>query len=903
MIGEYTLPLADQKATLEIVGGKGASLARLAIAGLPVPGGFHVTTAAYKRFVAENDLQVGILAAMEQVDTTQPATLDAASRLIREAFSRAHMPAAIAEEIRAAYLALDPQSAVAVRSSATAEDLPEASFAGQQDSYLNIVGIDAVLEAVKRCWASLWTARAIGYRAQAIRKWSGIDQGAVSLAVVVQALVPAKAAGIMFTADPVSGRRDRLVINAAWGLGEAVVGGHVTPDTLSVDKASGHLLVRETGDKQVMTVCAGAGGTQERPVPVDFRQAPVLDDRQAAELAGLGVQIEQLYGMPVDIEWVLADGAGAEHTAFAIVQARPITALPKAALPPEAPLSIEWKLPDPKGQYMRTSIIDLMPDPLTPLFATLGLAALNAGIKRLTCWIARTDTSVFPDQVLVTINGYAYMIGRFTPGEWWWMLTKVLPGFVPMLRDGLHHWRDEVRPAYIESVRRWEEKLLASLSLAELWRGSREIMDSAADHLGAMMAGTLGPSAGSEALFTSIYDRLVKRAGDPPAMTFLMGYDTFPIQSEKALYDLAEWCRQRPGLVAYLSGTPGAHILASLDDGQTPPGVDADAWREWIGLFRAYLEKYGHSIYDLDFGRLLPRDDPAPMLETVKMYLRDEGANPHDRQQAAAGRREQAVQATLGRLKGVRRWIFCKSLNWAQRQAQVREDSIASVGLGYPVLRDLLVEMGRRFAAAGAIAQPDDIFWLSQAQVEAVMAALERGGTHDSLDELVRQRRATWQAEKRLTPPPMLPPSKKYLGLDSDIWLAASTEDQAGKTIKGVAVSAGRATGKARVLYGPEDFDQMQPGEVLVAKITTPAWTPLFAMAAAIVTDVGGPLSHGSIVAREYGIPAVLGTGVATRRIRSGQLVAVDGSAGTVTLWEASNGSGLPVHSDGAEGE
>ncbi|MCI0478652.1 MAG: hypothetical protein L0Y55_20615 [Anaerolineales bacterium] len=324
MAHAYILSLADSKATLENVGGKGASLARLANAGLPVPEGFHVTTAAYQKFVAQNDLQSHILAALASVDASQPTTLKTASRAIDDLFATAPMPRDIAEEIRAAYLALNQKSeienrklSVAVRSSATAEDLPDLSFAGQQETYLNIEGIAAVQDAVKRCWASLWTPRAIDYRAQ-----HKIDHATVALAVVVQALVLADAAGVLFTANPVSGARDQIVINAAWGLGETVVSGRVTPDTFVVDKASGRVIERDIAEKTMMTARVD-GGTAERPVPENLRRVAVLRDDQVIELARLGARIEKLYGMPMDIEWALAKNK------LAIVQARPITALPE----------------------------------------------------------------------------------------------------------------------------------------------------------------------------------------------------------------------------------------------------------------------------------------------------------------------------------------------------------------------------------------------------------------------------------------------------------------------------------------------------------------------------------------------------------------------------------------------
>ena len=244
---------------------------------------------------------------------------------------------------------------VAVRSSATAEDLPGMSFAGQQETYLNVRGAEALLDGVKNCWASLWTARAMAYRAR-----QGVDPATVSLAVVVQRMVESEAAGVMFTANPSNGRRDQATISAAWGLGESVVSGSVTPDSIVVEKESGRVLSRETSDKEVMTVYSESG-TEERPVPEARRRQPVLDDGAAAELARYGKRIEDHYGIPQDIEWALAGGE------FFIVQSRPITALPE----PMADPPTDWSVPDPKGLYVRASIVEQMPDPLSPLFADL----------------------------------------------------------------------------------------------------------------------------------------------------------------------------------------------------------------------------------------------------------------------------------------------------------------------------------------------------------------------------------------------------------------------------------------------------------------------------------------------------------------------------------------------------
>ena len=388
-------------------------------------------------------------------------------------------------------------------------------------------------------------------------------------------------------------------------------------------------------------------------------------------------------------------------------------------------------------------------------------------------------------------------------------------------------------------------------------------------------------------LFTRVYDRLIKREDDPPALTYVLGADSTPILAEKSLYDIAQWCRTRPALATHVANTPARQLAAQLEDDQVPAGVEAEDWREWQRRFCAHLQLYGHIIYDLDFAKPLPADDPAPLMDTCKMFLGGQLKSPYERQQAAAERREQATQAMLSRLKGMRLKLFRMLVTWAQKGVPLREEGLADLGLGYPHLRHMLLELGRRLVEVGAIAQPNDVFWLYEKEAEQVAGALDKGQSVNSMVDAVEQRKAVWRAEKRVPPPPVLPPKSKWMGLDLGMFVAAQDGEQVGDTIQGAGTSPGRVTGTARVLHGPEDFDQMQPGDILVAMITTPAWTPLFARAAAVVTDIGGQLSHGSIVAREYGIPAVMGTGVATKRIRSGQIITVDGAAGVITLAES----------------
>jgi rifampicin phosphotransferase len=858
------------KDDIALVGGKGANLGELSRAGLSVPPGFVIITVAYNTFVESNEIGGAIVGLASMPRAADPAEFEEFAERIHALFSGGKVPEKMVEEIRVAYERLDEggEAAVAVRSSATAEDLLGASFAGQQETYLNVRGAEALLEAVKNCWASLWTARAMAYRVR-----QGIDPDTVSLAVVVQRMVESEAAGVMFTANPSNGRRDQATISAAWGLGESVVSGSVTPDSIVVEKESGRVISRETANKEVMTVYT-EGGTVERPVPEALHRQPVLDDEAAATLTRYGATIEHHYGSPQDIEWALAGGE------FFIVQSRPITALPE----PMADPPTDWSVPVPKGTYWRASIVEQMPDPLSPLFADLAYRSVPRSLDKLIEEFLGSSAFREGDVAFPTVNGYAYYY--YSLGAFWRLLVKTPAAFrlltVSGEGSGVKRWREYSHPRYVRIIEGWEAKPPADLPAKELLAGARELLDAGTEYYTSVQ--TIIPLAYmSEALFTAVYNRLVRREGDPPAQIFLLGFDSTPIRAEKSLYDLGTWSREHPDLARALAGTPSERILDLLYAEETPAGVDREAWHEWRSRFHSHLDRFGHAVYNLDFVNPVPADDPAPLFDTLKFYLLGEGQNPHERQRRTAARREEATREVLERLGAPRRNLFSRLLKWAQGVAPVREDALADVGLAWPVMRRMLLELGRRLVEAGAVEKPADVFWLRREELEDTAESLDAGETQlASLAEVVEQRKMLWRGQRRVTPPQLLPKDSWIKVFES--LMPAGSEEQIGDTIKGVAASGGQVTAPARVLSNPADFGQMRPGEVLVAGITTPAWTSLFAMASAVVTDIGGPLSHSSIVAREYGIPAVLGTGVATRRIRSGQSVQVDGDVGTVTL-------------------
>jgi len=455
-----------------------------------------------------------------------------------------------------------------------------------------------------------------------------------------------------------------------------------------------------------------------------------------------------------------------------------------------------------------------------------------------------------------------------------------------MLRMLVPFWRDEARPRYRASVVQAQQKDPKAMTAAELWHTILAVMDAFGYYTDTLMFATMGASAGSEALLTKVYDKMARQAGDPPANAMLMGWNNLPARAEISLYDLADFCRTHELLGSYTLGTPSEQLAEKLTGDQLPAGIEVEVWSEFRQRFDRHLQEFGHMIFDLDFAKPLPRDQPGPMLEVIKMYLRGEGVNPYERQKASEQKRIRTAETALSRLRGFRRWIFVKALNWAQSLSEVREDALADIGLGYPVIRQMLYALGEFFVKSGALREAEDIFWLEKDEVDGAIPTLESEQVLESMQDRVAQRKAFWQKAKAATPPPMIPFRKKYLGFKTTLWLAESEANQTGNVLKGVPTSPGRVTAPACVLHGSEDFTRMRPGDVLVAGATTPAWTPLFAMAAAVVTDIGGPLSHGSIVAREYGIPAVMGTGIATRRIRDGQTVTVDGEAGEVTLEE-----------------
>ncbi len=403
-----------------------------------------------------------------------------------------------------------------------------------------------------------------------------------------------------------------------------------------------------------------------------------------------------------------------------------------------------------------------------------------------------------------------------------------------------------------------------------LLAGATELVAAGAEYYTYVQA-VLPQSGMAEIAFTRLYATLVHTRGRPTALTFLLGEESEPIRAERSLYALGQWCRSTPEVAD-----------AVEHDRPVPEGHRAD----FDARLAEHLARYGHLTYNLDVMAPVAADDPAPVLAALRHVVSGQATDPDARLARQADERRDAEAWLDAHVDPVRRRVLDTRLARARELGPLREDALADVGLGWPRARLLLRELGRRFVAGGLIEAVDDVFWLTGDEAALAASRLDAGRPIGPSAALaVEARRATWRGNRLVSPPGWLPAKGPFYRLFKR-FMPSNEDVQTGPSLKGLGASGGTATGPARLLRGPEDFSSMRPGDILVARITTPAFTPFFAMAAAVVTDVGGPLSHSSIVAREYGIPAVLGTGSATARINDGDIVTVDGDRGTVRLAE-----------------
>jgi len=836
----FILPFNADAITLEQAGGKGMNLARTARGGFPVPPGFIISTAVYRVFTQANQIDAVITDLYRSLDPERPESLDVTSESIRRAFEAGRIPPELESALLDAYREYSERTGgvpVAVRSSATAEDLAGASFAGQQDTYLNICGEAALLDSVKHCWSSLWTARAMAYRAR-----QNIPPETVALAVVVQQMVPAESAGVLFTANPVSGNRDEILINASWGLGEAIVGSLVVPDNIVVDKTTGRIKSLTVADKTVMTV-ETKHGTQEQPVPAYKRKQQTLNNHQVTELARLGAAIERYYEAPQDVEWCFAGGR------FYIVQVRPITTLQKQMVTWEAPGAGKW--------LHGGGTFEMITEPISPLFETFLLPIFaNTLLEMLDGFGLKDVMPVVPYRI---INGHIYLHLDLH------IRPRHLAGIVRDFAVHLNSMQDQEseQALYFQTVADLSGLPAKDLDAAALLE-RMDALGTAGMRYWVQIMKIVQVIYRQEAAFTRFYNHHLRRLNCPEPEIFLRGQKIKPWEAECSMFELAQSAKKLDlEKVALNSPDP---LLSSP---------------EWRRALEVHLDRFGHQLSSFD--PLLPTlaDDPRPALVAVQAFLGGK-VSPYDRQQRMEAERQEAIFEAEKNLSLRQRQEFRRILETAQQAARTREDALFDVGLAWTPMHRIALELGRRLAEKGIIATAGDVFWL---HLEEIRAALTSPIPANVLTAQVAGRQAENKLWSQSSAPYLLPKGSKPSFWWKWIFPTPELNRQVdAHTLAGLGVSPGKVTAVARVLHSLDEMQRINPGEILVTRTTTPAWTPIFARISGLVTDLGGPLAHGSIVAREYGIPAVMGVGNATQFIRDGDTITVDGAAGRVLI-------------------
>ncbi|MFZ1995136.1 MAG: rifamycin-inactivating phosphotransferase [Solirubrobacteraceae bacterium] len=855
---------------VSVAGGKGAVLGELSrIEGIRVPPGFCVTTDAFQwalAQVASLDDRLDRLSRLEPEDREAIRVLSAE---IRETVEEMAIPEDVASSITRALARLGEHAACAVRSSATAEDLPSASFAGQYDSYLNVRGVASILQHVSRCWASLFNERAVTYRLR-----TGLDHRAVQMAVVVQQMVVPQAAGVMFTADPVTSSRKVASVEASFGLGEAFVSGLVNADTFTV--RGGELIARAVVRKQHAVHAAPTGGTEEVAVATARQHEPALTDGQVVALVQLGRRIEAHFGHPQDIEWCLTEGV------FWVVQSRPITTL--------------FPIPETADQanhvYVSVGHGQMMTEAMRPLGVSVwqltAMAPMHEAGGRL--FVDVTQRLASP----TTRDGLIEVLGRGDPliGD---ALQTILErgDFLSSLPDTgspatgtTPVWgapaQIDTDPAIVSELIERDQASLATLKREIRTKSGPALfgflLDAFEEHK-RVLADPLtvqAVMAGMQATWW-LNEQLEAWLGEKNAADTLTLSAPGNVTSEMglALLDLADVIRARPQVVAFLQRLEdeGVKNEAFLDDLAKLSGG-----REAQEAFRGYLEKYGmRCVGEIDITRPRWSETPTTLVPLILANVRNFAPGEATRrfehgEQAAREKEQELLQRVRSLPEGERKAAEVKQMiDRVRTFAGYREYPKYGIVSRYFVYKRALQQEAKRLVQADVLRDPEDIFYLTFHELHDVAS------TRRVDQQLIRQRKDEFKRYQALTPPRVL---------TSDGEAIAGTyrrDDVPTGALIGLPVSGGTVEGRARVIQDIGQAD-LEAGDILVTTSTDPSWTPLFLAIKGLVTEVGGLMTHGAVIAREYGLPAVVGVQQATQLIKDGQLIRVHGTDGYVEI-------------------
>ncbi|MBC2020844.1 phosphoenolpyruvate synthase [Listeria booriae] len=845
-----------------LVGGKGANLGECAkISGVQVPTGFCLTTEAYQKAVSENEVLQALLHQLSAQKITNQDQISKIGQSIRALIEEIEIPREIEAEITTNLAKIGFEQAYAIRSSATAEDLPTASFAGQHDTYLNIIGKTEILKHIKKCWASLFTDRAIIYRIQ-----NNFEHTDVQLSVVIQQMVFPSASGILFTADPITGNRKTLSIDASFGLGEALVSGLVSADVYKVQEST--IIEKNIATKKIAIYSIKTGGTETKSLPAAQQTNQTITDHQILQLEQLGRSIEAYFGKPQDIEWCLADDQ------FYIVQSRPITTL--FPVPKEA---------DKENHvYLSVGHQQMMTDPIKPLGLAFYLLITPAPMRiaggRL--FVDITPNLAAPASREILING----IGQSDP-----LMKDAIETVVA--REGFikTNTTEEARPIPtpsadkpIENIPEIATSLIANneASLAKLKQTIQTKSGSAvfdliledipefkrvlfnADNLrvllSAMNAATWLNEKMQEWLGeTNVADTLSQSVDNN--ITAEMGLE---------LLDVADAIRPYPEVITFLQNTKDPNFLEKLGDLQ-----GGEATRDAI---TTYLDKYGmRCAGEIDISRTRWSEDPTILIPMILSNIKNFQPNAsHQKFEQARKEALQKEQDLLARLKnlpdGEQKAAKTKEVITVLRNLTgYREYPKYGMINRYFVYKQALLKEAAQLVQAGIIKEPEDIFYLNFEELHEVVRTKQLDYT------FITTRKADYNQFDKLTPP-------RVLTSDGEIITGKyKRENLPSDAIIGLPVSSGTIEGRARVILNMADAN-LEEGDILITPFTDPSWTPLFVSIKGLVTEVGGLMTHGAVIAREYGLPAVIGVENATTRIQDGDHIRVNGTEGYIEI-------------------
>ncbi|MDQ6709811.1 MAG: phosphoenolpyruvate synthase, partial [Candidatus Dormibacteraeota bacterium] len=859
----YVLGFEETDRTLvAVVGGKGAHLGELSrVEGIRVPAGFCVTTDAFQRIMAEAPSIDDRLDRLSRLEPDDREAIHVHSSEIRRIIEGIAIPDDLTAAITRTLAGLSERAAYAVRSSATAEDLPTASFAGQQDTYLNIVGPAAILHHVSRCWASLFTERAVTYRLR-----NGFKHQKVSMAVVVQQMVFPRAAGILFTADPVTSNRKVAAVEACFGLGEALVSGLVNADVYKV--RDGEIVARVVATKQRAIVASPGGGTQEQPIEPAQQEQPALTDAQVVQLAQLGRRIEAHFDCPQDIEWCLDDGG------FQIVQSRPITTL--------------FPIPEAGDRanhvYLSVGHQQMMTDPMKPLGLSFWQMTTPAPMAEAggRLFVDVTQRLASP----ASRAGLLELAGKSDPLTRDALQTVLERGdFIRSLPDegppaplfGGAPAPIETDPAIVTELIGRSEASIAASERDIRTKSGEALLDFIREDIQELKRILFDPR--SHQVFMSameatwwLNEQLEAWLGEKNAADTLTMSVPHNVTSEMglALLDVADVIRPHPDLVAFLQHVEDEGFLDEL--------VKLAGGREAQDAIRAFLDRYGmRCAGEIDITR--PRWSERPttllpiILSNVKNFEPGAGGRRFEQGRREAWKKEQEL---LGRLRalpdGERKADEVKRMiDRVRTFIGYREYPKYGMVSRYFVYKQAMMDEAERLVQAHVLSKKDDIFYLTFQELHDVVR------TNQVDDQLIRRRKDAFRSYQGLTPP-------RVLTSDGEVIAGAYRRDDVPVgALVGLPVSAGTIEGRARVVLDMAEAD-LEAGDILVTTFTDPSWTPLFVAIKGLVTEVGGLMTHGAVIAREYGLPAVVGVEHATRQIQNGQRIRVHGTDGYVEI-------------------